>query len=123
MPVEQVIDYYTGFEGEPEIRFIRQPANGEGEIVRLWAGYFDAIMATAEPGADGWRGLALPYHLDEGWYDESPWRIEGLSEVAAEWNRLNVSALDDQGQEIWGVVGRLLEAARDAGDPVWIAYD
>lgn len=67
--------YYEGFEGEPEIRLIRGEENEEKYILSIWVGYFNSIMDAVVPVETGWTSLAYFYHLQEGWYKESPWQI------------------------------------------------
>ena len=117
-----VRDHYRGFEGEPEIQFVRHLPDGRQIILRMWDGYFDAIMNLVEPSVDGWNGLALPYHLDTGWYEESPWEVKNLSEVSDQVCEIDESLLDQQVQSVLEDMRSLLGQALEAGDHVFILY-
>jgi hypothetical protein len=83
-----VEDFYRGFEGEPEIRFVAKGAVGPDREVRIWVGYFSTIMDRIVPEGDGWTGLALPYHLCEGWYEDDGWRVPDLDGVISQWGKI-----------------------------------
>ena len=53
------IDYYTGFEGEPEVIFTRRRLDGESQSqIRLWVGYYDDMIEQIPPGKNGsWKGI------------------------------------------------------------------
>lgn len=76
-----VLDFYSGYEGEGEIRFIQLLENGNTNTIRIWDGYFDDIMEKIEPEVSGWTSLAYCYHLATGWYDESPWQIPNITDA------------------------------------------
>lgn len=83
--MDNIIDYYTGFEGEPEFQIIHSRKNGDKLIIRIWGGYFDSIMHAVldavEPGANGWTGIAYCYSAVEGWYEESPWQMTDIKDA------------------------------------------
>lgn len=82
------IDFYTGFEGNPEI--VISVINDDQDKVyalKTWVGYFDAVLQKIKPLNGHWEGVALHYHLETGWYDE-------------EWTCDNVKLLHDQLKEI-----------------------
>nr|WP_256263358.1 hypothetical protein [Listeria monocytogenes] len=58
-------NYYTGFEGYPEIDFYTY-INGEKTGIEMWEGYFDNIMNEFSPVDGRWVSLAYYYHLYEG---------------------------------------------------------
>lgn len=66
-------DFYTGFEGEPEIVIAHLIDGKPNSEVRAWEGYFDRAMSLVSPGASGWSGVALHYHLLTGWDDGRRW--------------------------------------------------
>lgn len=75
----EIIDYYEGFEGYPEIKLIRRDKSGNVvTLLKIWEGYFDSIITLIEPNEEGnWEGVAFHYHLTTGWYDE-PWRCDDV---------------------------------------------
>jgi hypothetical protein len=67
-------DFYSGFSGEPEYII-----TSDAMRIRAWAGYFDEVVRTLEPGPEGWVGIALAYHMcaldqdpRDGWLDPDP---------------------------------------------------
>lgn len=118
-----VIDFYSGFEGEPEMRFVRRTADDEEFVVRIWIGFFHYIMDSVEPSVNGWKGLALTYHTCQGWYEESPWKIDDIHEVFGEWMLLDSGKIDNYALPVWKAIGDLLRDAKNALEDVWIFYD
>lgn len=117
-------DFYSGFEGEPEVRFAAVGCDGsEGESVRLWEGYFDALMQKVAPEASGWTGLALPYHLHGGWYDRSPWPVPDVAKVLSQWRGIDARSLGPPHDEAHAAVLQLLSRALSAGQTVVVAYE
>lgn len=76
----KVFDYYSRFEGEPEIRIVQRSKNGKNiAILRLWVAYFDVIIDLIEPNDKGcWEGVALHYHLATGWNDTNSWKCDDI---------------------------------------------
>lgn len=117
-------DYYAGFEGEPEMKFVRARGDETIESVRLWGGYFDAIMGEAKPDpVRGWEGLALPHNLDQGWNEESPWTIQDVPAATTHWRRIDVRSLDEKTKEVFHAISDLLFRAQAAGETVRIFRD
>jgi hypothetical protein len=116
-------DFYTGFEGEPEIRFTVADRGSEERSVRLWAGYFDALMNEVQPDPGAWTALALPYHLNEGWYDSSPWRIPDLDAAIRQWMTIDALSLGPEYVAAHAAVLQVLLGAKQASKEVLIAYE
>ncbi len=116
-----MLDFYSGFEGEPEIRFELRRVDEEVTGVRIWDGYFYSIMAEIHPEEGRWTGLALPYHLCE--LDDEPWKIPNLQEVTDQWERTPVRHLDPTVQRVHAAVLALLRTALASGGEVWIIDD
>lgn len=125
--MDNIIDHYSGFEGEPEIQFIHLCKNGDKVIIRMWGGYFDPIMNAVldaiDPGNNGWTGLAYCYSAVEGWYDESPWQIPDISDAIRQFESVNVSSLNKNTQNVLNDILSLLKKAQGTKDIVWIAYE
>lgn len=66
-------DFYTGFEGEPEIVIEHVIDGKQISVVYAWIGYFDRVMGLIPPGPSGWSGVALHYHLLTAWESEPRW--------------------------------------------------
>lgn len=61
----KTIDFYQGYEGEPEFILTRRARSGiDSCILRLWDGYFHDTIEQIPPGTDGnWQGVTLHYHV------------------------------------------------------------
>ncbi|MDR1559980.1 MAG: hypothetical protein LBS84_09850 [Clostridiales bacterium] len=123
--METVIkDYYHGFEGSPEIQFIRVLKNGENNTLRIWDGYFDDIMQQIKPEKNGWTDIAYYYHMETGWYSDSPWKIPVLSNTLELLRqRENKTFNFPESKEVCGDLCSLLEQAIAEDELVFIAYD
>ena len=116
---ELIKDYYSGFDGEPEIKFkIRNKI-----ILRLWIGYFDKIMKQIQPKNGKWDGLVLYYHLDKGWYEESPWRIPDLIKSIKKFLEIDKTQLSEKENMILEDIIYLLKATYAQNDDVMIIYE
>ena len=74
--MENIINnFYEGFEGEVEIQFVQISNNGDKNIISIWNGYFDDIMAKVEPRFGEWTGLAHFYHSTENFLETEDWEI------------------------------------------------
>lgn len=120
--MRQVVkDYYTGFEGYPEITFVRRRPDGD-LLFTLWDGYFDDIMMAIKPDSEGWTSLALVYHLDEGWYDDPDWLIPDPAAALAQLRGVDPSALRDESRKILEELLVFLEEGVAAGETLRIEY-
>jgi hypothetical protein len=117
-------DFYTGFEGEPELVFIRE-TDGRQRKLTLWEGYFDTLMTQEENlSASGhWMGLALSYHSCLGcWGDgQENWRIPNIKEALDQLKTLDVSGKDDQVAAVLNALIWFLTAAINEDAHVFIA--
>ncbi|NOJ81601.1 hypothetical protein [Myxococcus xanthus] len=116
-------DFYVGFEGEPEIRFVVNGVGVPEQVLRIWDGYFDAIVERIELESGQWTGLALPYHLHEGWYDGAPWKVPDLVHVLGQWRRIRTAGLSPQCLEVHAAVLELLNTAVECNAEVWISEE
>jgi hypothetical protein len=105
-------DFYTGFEGEPELVFIRE-TDGRQRKLTLWEGYFSGH----------WMGLALSYHSCLGcWGDgQENWRIPNIKEALDQLKTLDVSGKDDQVAAVLNALIWFLTAAINEDAHVFIA--
>jgi hypothetical protein len=114
-----IIDYYKGFEGNPEIDFFVQQEE-KPCLIKLWEGYFDKIMQQIEPTDTGWTSLAYFYQIQEGWYDESPWKIPNNEEAYKQFKSIDPKFLDDQEKLILSHIIYFFE--KHLKDPIFIEY-
>lgn len=75
----KTIDFYQGYEGEPEFILTRRARSGiDSCILRLWDGYFHDIIEQIPPGTDGnWQGVTLHHHVNSFW-DGREWECLDL---------------------------------------------
>lgn len=118
---EMIINHYSDFEGEPEIKFICE-SNGNRIILKIWEGYFDEIMRKIKPNAKGWTGLAYYYHLHEGWYDINPWEIPDLKLAIEQLVEINIRELDETVKNVLVDILKLLKKALSTKAGVIIEY-
>lgn len=119
---EVLRDYYTGFEGEPEIGFVRRNGQGHELVFTLWYGYFYTVMELVVPGPTGWTALALPYHLVEGWYDDPDWLVPDVPAVIAQLDALDRAQLPEQERKILDELITFMREGLTAGDRLFIQY-
>jgi hypothetical protein len=107
-----VFDFYNGFEGEGEIQFIRLLNDGNKNVIRIWEGYFDDLMGKFEPTPNGWIGLAYYYNLDEGWYEDSPWKIPNIIEALQQFK--GIEGAEFRFQESKSVINEICNLLKNA---------
>lgn len=116
--------YYDGYEGEPEIKFIKGSFKGERTIVSVWGGFFDDIMRQFKPVESGWQGLAYYYHLGIAWEDDETWEIPDLHSALTEFQSLDPSSLEFDGSaEVLSTICNILISAIEEEQKVWIEKD
>lgn len=115
--------YYKGFEGEPEIQIIHSFLDGRKEILQIWSRYFDNIMNAIKPEPTGWIGLAYYYHLDKGWYDESPWKVEDVGSAIDQLKKIDRTTLDITSQEVLSAICKMFEEVQNVKDTIFISYE
>lgn len=106
------------------IRFVSvRPGGDMVASVRMWEGYFDSMMGTLEPGDHGWTGIALPYHLGEGWHEGGSWTVPDIDVLISQWSPIALDSLGPPEREAHLAVARLLTDARRQGTEVRIMYE
>ena len=115
--------YYDGYEGEPNIQFIKESIDGERTVLSLWSGYFDDIMHQFEPAASGWVGLAYYYHLAIGW-EEEIWEIPDPCMALTEFKSVNSDKLRfDESSNVLSAICDLIASAIEGKCKMWINKD
>ena len=119
-----VLDFYKGYEGGDEIQFIEISPNGSRNIIRMWDAFFHDFIEKIKPEKEGWTSLAYYYHLDEGWYDESPWEIRDILKALEQLEQLrNIDFNFEETREIYNEVCKLLDSALNTNSRVYIALE
>lgn len=62
-------DFYSGFEGEPELVVERRVGDLTYESVHAWIGHLNHLMNSFPVQPGGWSGIAYHHHMDTGWND------------------------------------------------------
>ena len=113
--------FYDGFEGEPEIHFIYQGQELIEKVI-VWEGYFDEIMMTIKPVDGRWTSLAYNYHLDIGWYEESPWKVKELREALAQFGTVDKEMIGTEAKQMLEEICNLFEKAIGKRGEILIEY-
>ena len=114
--------FYEGYEGEIEIRFIRETATVP-EVLVIWEGFFDQIMSAIKPEKNGWTGLAYHYNMYSGWYDNDMWAIDDLDTALNQLKSVDVLGLYQECSEVLQLVCRMLEKAIAEHQNVYISRE
>jgi hypothetical protein len=116
--------YYEGFEGEAEIIFCLEKQNDEEYEFGIWEGFFRRIIKKVQPKGGQWTGLAYYYHLDKGWYEESPWQIENLEEAYDQLSEIDKDKLEyPEEKEILEIILNMFREAIKNGYKMYISYE
>jgi hypothetical protein len=109
---DKIIDFYQGFEGEPEITFYYEDHDLRKGII-MWIGYFDNLMhrVKVDSHTGKWGEFACYYHTATGWDDEQNWPIPNLKEAKECIQYIDVSRDE---KVLWQVKNELLEVFNEA---------
>ena len=117
-----VSDFYTGFEGHPEYKFIAlYPA--KAKVFRMWEGWFDQIMYEISSKNESWTSIAAVFHLGEGWYDDSPWHLVFVEPAIAQFQESYEQLQFEMTKEICRGLILFLSNEHEKGASIFIAYD
>ena len=115
-------DYAEGFEGYPVYQFMAVYSSMV-KIFRMWEGWFDGIIQEVLPQCNGWTSLALVYHTDKGWFENSPWPIRepkaAIEQLKSTYSRLPSS-------EHVSICAQLIDfliQSLEEGAELYIGYD
>ena len=119
-----ITKFYDGYEGEPEIQFIKGSDIGNRTVISIWDGYFDDIMRQFKPTSSGWEGLAYYYHLALGWENGETWEIPNIRSALVEFQSIDPNKLEfNSSAEVLSVICDLLATAIKENQKVWIDKD
>lgn len=117
-------DFYEGFEGESEVKFIRGLSHGNKTVLRIWDGYFDDIMRQFEPVNSCWVGLAYIYHTCIGWETNEQFEISDLCKTLDEFQNLDTNGLElIKSEEVLYSICKLISDAISLKEKAWIAKE
>lgn len=115
--------HYDGYEGEPEIQFIKISSGSERTILSIWVGFFDDIMCQFKPVNSEWKGLAHYYHLAIGWEDDI-WEIPDVQLALNEFYSIKSSRFQfPETSKVLSSICDLLMSAINNNQKVWIDKD
>lgn len=117
-------DFYTGYEGEPELVISQEDVHGNSKtVIRLWVGFFDSIMELIKPNAQGeWEGVVLYYHTATGWYEISPWRCDDVPLLIDQLESIERQELDSPDQSVLDTLIETLKNAVNSNDSIYFDY-
>jgi hypothetical protein len=116
--------YYKGYEGDSEIIFSMEENNGDKNEFGIWDGYFYGIMKQIKPKEGYWTGLAYYYHLDKGWYEESPWQVENIEEAYEQLSEIDKDKLEyPEEKEILDIILNMFREAIEHNYKMYISYE
>lgn len=103
------LNFYKGYEGEPEIHIVPGKDSEGLYTVHMWIGYFDSIMNRIPPNTNGsWEGAA-EYYLTNGWDADDDWEYQDVNGYLEQIKRIDTSVLDNTLKEIKSKIEELLE--------------
>ncbi|MBO9703486.1 MAG: hypothetical protein J7604_24980 [Sporocytophaga sp.] len=122
---EGVIDFYKGYEGEPEIDFILKDSSGGIFVVlKLWIRFFDSIMNLIKPNDNGlWEGLLIHYHLHTGWYDMPEWLCDNTYLFYNQLKGIDIVSLSDTEISVLTELMSLVKLSTILKYSLYIKYD
>lgn len=116
-----VTDFYTSFEGEPEITFRR--ADPAESYLHAWYGYFSQVLEQVEPGSEGaWQGLAGHYHLETGWYEQSTFEVQDVPLLASQLAAIDAAVFEPATQRFYNTLVAFVEQAAAAHEKLFLTY-
>lgn len=115
-------DFYKGYEGENEIRFIKGCDN-DAQVLSIWDGYFNDIMEQFEPTEKGWEGLAYYYHLNIGWYENSPWEIPNLESALQQFQSIKSMLRFEKSKEVLSTICNFILSAINENAKVYLSEE
>lgn len=123
----QKIDFYQGFEGNPELMLIHKNQEDVAQtVVHLWTGYFDPIIEQIPLNTLGhWEGLTLAYHQHEAWYEVPAWKcpdpalyLKQLQQVPT----LSLQNAEPPIYQVWETLITLLKSVVKQKGTLWFYY-
>jgi hypothetical protein len=121
----EIIDYYSGFEGEPEVIVTRRSLKGENRSqIRLWVGYYDDIIEQIPPGKNGsWEGIPKDYHLLEGWRDNTDRQCADTQLLLAQLQAIDTTKFRLESSKVHSALVFILRECINTGDNLFIMQD
>lgn len=120
--------YYDGFEGEPEVVIYFKEKDKEG--FRIWIGYFEYLLGASISEEIKIGEILQSYINQDGWYDESEWRIEDLQRAIFELEQFNIEKIESKEDSIIETVSNIqkdlvkfLKNALESSNLVCIDYE
>jgi hypothetical protein len=118
------IDFRCGCDRDEEI-ILSFSTDLYQKRLRIWEGYFNAIVSQIELSANGkWTGIAYYFHLFLGWNKEENWQIPDLYEVLSQFKSINMPKdrlVYENANEVLAEIIEFLAEAIEKNSPVYIA--
>jgi hypothetical protein len=118
------IDFRCGCDSDEEI-ILSFSTDIARKRLRIWEGYFNAIVSQIELSADGtWTGIAYYFHLCLGWNKEEYWQIPDLNEALSQFKSINMPEdrlVYENANEVLVEIIIFLSEAIDKNAPAYIS--
>ncbi|MBR5155409.1 MAG: hypothetical protein IKW62_02865 [Clostridia bacterium] len=92
------LDFYSGYEGEPEIIFELIKNNNSIKTVHIWDGHLLFIVEKAVKTDIGWKGIAGAYYNGDM---DDVWEFDNLRECLDDLERTDISTEDNETQMVY----------------------
>lgn len=92
------LDFYSGYEGEPEIIFELIKNAKKIKTIHIWDGHLLFIVEKAIKTEFGWKGIAGAYY--NGDMDER-WTFDNLYECLEDLEKIDISTEDKETQTVY----------------------
>lgn len=115
-----MLNYYKGFEGEPEIQIAVKDL--DNVVLTAWSSYFDEIMKGIKPVDGEWTGIAKLYQMHAAWYVDGQYRVDDLDLMLHQLRSVSKRNLSIKAGEILNHLMSILFKAKLSGDDVFILY-
>ena len=113
----EVVNLYTGYEGEPEMVFSLLQEDTVIKKLCIWDGHFSFIIESCKADNGEYQGLACPYH--SGYLDDK-YVILNLIECLDALVNTNISNEDKETQNVYYEIIKLFQEAIEANATIYI---
>ncbi len=93
-----ILDFYSGYEGEPEIIFEMIKDNNCIKAVHIWDGHLLFIVEKAVKTDRGWKGIAGAYYNGDM---DDVWEFYNLRECLDDLEKTDISTEDNETQTVY----------------------
>jgi hypothetical protein len=99
--------YYDGFAGETEMLIYSKEENEETDGFRIWIGYFEYMLEAIILEKVKTGGILESYINQDGWYDESQWKVQDLQQAIFELEKFSIEKVESRENSIIEILPKL----------------